>query len=324
MWSAAAVGLLAMAAPAAASAGDGAVAHGHTDPFSVVLLELAIVIVLAMAGRWAAVGIKQPAVLGELLMGVVIGNIGYALGEPLFVLMMHFGDVTPVFSQAMASGQSLATAATHVFSAAELADGGTGRQVVDILTNVGGDQIALMGFALWLFSNLGVILLLFMVGLESSVGEMLQVGPRATGVAIVGVVSPLVAGYLAGLWLLPDAGAATHLFLAATLCATSVGITARVFKDLGTIQSREAKLVLGAAVIDDVLGLIILAIAVGVAATGTFDMLVIGRITLLSGLFLALILVLGERLAGAAARVGRQLDPAHNNLLLPLALCFAL
>jgi Kef-type K+ transport system membrane component KefB len=311
-------------APATTAATTSHSPAAHTDPFSLVLLELAVVIILAMAGRWAAIGVKQPAVLGELLIGVALGNIGYALGQPLFVLIMHFGDVMPVFAHALASGQSIASAATHVFSPDQLAAGGTGRQLVDILTGPTSAHFALMGFALWLFSTLGVILLLFMVGLESSVDEMLLVGPRATLVAVVGVVLPLAGGFLAGLWLLPDAGTPTHLFLAATLCATSVGITARVFKDLGTIQTREAKLVLGAAVIDDVLGLIILAIAVGVASTGGFDGWVIGRITLLSGVFLFLILFFGERLAGLLARVGKRLDPSHNNLLLPLALCFAL
>jgi Kef-type K+ transport system membrane component KefB len=139
------------------------------------------------------------------------------------------------------------------------------------------------------------------------------------------VVAPFAVGYVASRMLLPaGTGAAAHLFLAATLCATSVGITARVFKDLGVIQSSEANLVLGAAVIDDVLGLIILAIAVGVAATGTLDAVSVGKIALLSAVFLTAVIVIGERLAGYGARLGARFDRANYTLLFPLALCCAM
>ena len=87
-------------------------------------------------------------------------------------------------------------------------------------------------------------------------------------VAVVGVVAPFAAGFVTTSLLLPAAPTAVHLFVGATLSATSVGITARVFQDLRRLQSPEAKLILGAAVIDDVLGLIILAVVAGGVATG--------------------------------------------------------
>jgi Kef-type K+ transport system membrane component KefB len=300
-------------------------AGGHSDPFAFVLLELAAIILLAMGGRWAAAKVKQTPVLGELLVGVVIGNLGYVLGIPLFILIMHFGDATPIFNEVFRTGHSVSEAAARVLSSEQLKPGGVGELLVGVMTGPDSIQYMLMGLALWLFSNLGVILLLFMVGLESSVADMLKVGGRATAVAVTGVVAPFVCGYGLSLMMLPrDASTAAHLFLAATMCATSVGLTARVFKDLAVLQTREAKVVLGAAVIDDVLGLMILAVAVGVASTGSLDWSKVGKITLLSGAFLTAVIVIGERLAGFGARVVARFDRANYTLLFPLALCFGL
>ena len=94
----------------------------------------------------------------------------------------------------------------------------------------------------------------------------MQVGLSSLVVAVLGVIAPFALGWLVGAWLLPDDGAYVHAFLGATLCATSVGITARVLKDLGQIAEPEARIILGAAVIDDVLGLVILAVVAGIIA----------------------------------------------------------
>jgi Kef-type K+ transport system membrane component KefB len=237
---------------------------------------------------------------------------------------MHLGDAVPIFNEVFRTGESVAQAAAHVLGPDKLKPGGFGEQLVAVMTGPDAIRYVPMGFALWLFSNFGVILLLFMVGLESSVADMLKVGARATVVAVAGVVAPFALGFAASRLLLPDAGVAAHLFLASTLCATSVGITARVFKDLRALRTPEAQLVLGAAVIDDVLGLILLAIAVGVASTGSLDPLAVGKIALLSGVFLVAVIVLGERLAGWGARLGRRVDRANYTLLFPLALCCGL
>src|SRR5690606_9197896 len=111
-------------------------------------------------------------------------------------------------------------------------------------------------------------------------------GWRALSVATIGVVTPFALGFFSSQWLLPDSSMTVHLFLAAALCATSVGITARVLRDLGKMQTHEAKVILGAAVIDDILGLILLTVVVGIASTGNVNLLEIGNITLMSGLFL--------------------------------------
>src|SRR5216683_247695 len=178
------------------------------DPVAPVLLALAAILAGAKLGGDLAERIGQPAVLGELVVGILLGNLD-------LVGVSWFRGV----------------AADHI---------------VDVL------------------ARLGVVLLLFEVGLESTVGDMLKVGGRSLLVAVLGVVTPWVLGWGVGALLLPGSSPYVHAFLGATLTATSVGITARVLKDLGHAQSPEARIILGAAVIDDVLGLVILAVVAGV------------------------------------------------------------
>jgi Kef-type K+ transport system membrane component KefB len=293
---------------------------GHVDPFAPVLLELAAIIVAAMIGRWAAAAVNQSPVLGELLIGVVVGNIGYWLGRPLFILVMHLGETQPLFAEIWTTGLPVREVAARVFSEAQLMPGGIGNEVVSILTGPGSSHLVTMTIALWMFSSLGVILLLFMVGLESTVHEMLAVGPRALWVGVIGIVAPLVLGFFATEAALPGIPTAVSLFMGATLSATSVGITARVFKDLNKLQTREAKIILGAAVIDDVLGLIILAIVVGIAASGGVQLGAVARIGLLSAIFLGGVIVLGEHMVRALIPAMRALDRRNLKLLFPLAL----
>lgn len=297
---------------------------GHSDPFSFILIELAIIILVAIIGRWAAIRFDQPAVLGELLIGVILGNVAYWLGSPLSFFIMHLSDAGQIFDRIWLTGGTVLDAAKYIFPAGELEPGGMGHRLVQIMTGPGADKFIIMGFSLWLFSNLGVIILLFMVGLESSVKEMLEVGPTATKVAIVGVVCPFILGLMASIWLLPDSGSPVHLFLAATFCATSVGITARVFKDLNKIQTNEAKIILGAAVIDDILALVILAIVVGIVTTGGVRFFEVGRILLFSIIFLGIIIKYGERFIRWVLPYVSVLDRNNSKLLFPLALAFLL
>jgi len=143
--------------------------------------------------------------------------------------------------------------------------------------------------------EIGVILLLFEIGLHSDLDELIQAGMQATLVAVVGVVAPFVLGYAIALAFgLPTL---TAVFVGATLTATSVGITARVLADLGRLEDVSARIVLGAAVIDDILGLIILALLSGLAQTGRFSLDVLLWTLVTSVAFLSLALVLGVRLA---------------------------
>src|SRR5215470_6930500 len=264
----AALALLATGA-AQAAGGEG----GHADPFAPILLELAVVVLAAAVGRRAAGFVGQPAVLGELVIGVVIGNVGYWLGAPLFVLLMHFDDVSKIIALMWNSPMTVAEAASKVFAAEALSPGSAGESVVRALGGAEAGRWVLMTLVVWLLSNLGVTLLLFMVGMESSVEELIGVGPRALAVAVIGIVAPFGIGFVTTSLLLPEAPIAVDLFVGATLSATSVGITARVFQDLRRLQSDEARLILGAAVIDDVLGLIVLAVVAGVVATGAIRLL---------------------------------------------------
>jgi Kef-type K+ transport system membrane component KefB len=179
-----------------------------------------------------------------------------------------------------------------------------------------------------MLAELGVILLLFQVGLESTVGQMVKVGLSSFLVATLGVIGPFVLGWLVGAWLIPQASVYAHAFLGAALTATSVGITARVMKDLGRSQSDEARIILGAAVIDDVQGLVILAVVTGIiAAADQGASLSYAAITLVvakaSG-FLVGALVLGLYLSPRLFALASRLEAKGVLLATGLAFCFFL
>jgi Kef-type K+ transport system membrane component KefB len=177
-------------------------------------------------------------------------------------------------------------------------------------------------------AELGVIVLLFEVGLESDIAEMAAVGWSSLLVAVLGVVAPFLLGWGLSSWMLPDEPTLVHVFVGATLCATSVGITARVLADLGKLQIRESKIVLGAAVIDDVLGLVILAVVTGsiqAANRGTeLEPLSIGWILVKATLFLVGALAIGGWVSKRLLRVSARLQGRGMLLVASLAFCFLL
>jgi Kef-type K+ transport system membrane component KefB len=319
-----AVGALMILASAVAEAATDGSPASHDDPFAFVVLGLAFVITVATVGHWLAGRLRQPPVLGELVLGVVVGNIGYWANMPLAVVLMHLTEAREVFREVWRSGDAVADVAARVLGTQSLENGGVGERMLAITAGAEGLPLVYAGFALSLFSMLGVLLLTFMVGLQSSVREMRSVGWQASRVAVVGILTPFALGFGLSAVLLPSAGAPSHLFVAATLCATSVGITARVFRDLDQLHTPEASVILGAAVIDDVLGLVLLAMVAGIAATGHIDGLEVGRILLLSCLFLSGVFVFGERIAFAAAHLFENMDHQQGKLLFPLALAMAL
>ena len=244
------------------------VAHG--DPIAGVILSLAIILTVAKVGGHLAAKLGQPPVLGELLAGVVLGNLSLA-----------------------------------------------GLGYFDYLkTDASVDMLA----------RLGVILLLFQVGLESTVSQMLKVGLSSVLVATIGVVGPFLLGWGVGAWLLPDESMFTHIFLGATLTATSVGITARVLKDLGRSKTNEARIILGAAVIDDVQGLVILAVVIGLIAAANQGMALsyaaIGLVLAKATVFLVGSLVLGVYLSPGLFRLASKLHAGGVLLAVGLAFCF--
>jgi Kef-type K+ transport system membrane component KefB len=244
----------------------------HTDPIAFVALALAIILAGAKLGGHLAERIGQPAVLGELLVGIVLGNlhlVGIENFEPL-------------------------------------------------KANTTLDALA----------RLGVILLLFEVGLESTVGDMLQVGARSLAVAVLGVVAPWVLGWAVGVFMLPQHSVYAHVFLGAILTATSVGITARVLRDLGRAQAPEARIILGAAVIDDILGLVILAVVANlIGAANTGSALSWGAVSIVIGkamVFLVGALSLGLWLSPHVFRLTARLRGRGILLATGLVFCFLL
>jgi len=175
-----------------------------------------------------------------------------------------------------------------------------------------------------LLGGLGVVVLMFAVGLESTVPQMLKVGLASLRVAVIGVVLPMAAG-LAGAWLLLPQGSPfmLDLFIAACLCATSIGISAQVLREKGASDSLEGRIIVGAAVVDDVLGLLVLVAVSGMVAAASGA--VAGP-----GLMNTLALALGFLVV--AFTLGRLVTPylfslasrlRGEEVLLPLGLGFA-
>jgi Kef-type K+ transport system membrane component KefB len=207
-------------------------------------LVLAAILAAAKLLGEAAERIGQPAVLGELLAGVLLGRS--VLG------------IVPT--------------------------GGVEAELIHVL------------------AELGVLLLLFEIGLETDLREMFRVGPAALAVAVVGITLPFAFGYLYWRYA-PHPGSGdgdlttAAIFIGATLTATSVGITARVLSDLGRMRTPEARIIIGAAVLDDVLGLVILSVVSGVAAGASVTLLGIGRTLAVALGFLVVAVVAGRFLA---------------------------
>ncbi|MEO8139216.1 MAG: cation:proton antiporter, partial [Gemmatimonadota bacterium] len=179
-----------------------------------------------------------------------------------------------------------------------------------------------------LLAELGVILLLFEVGLETDLKQLLKVGPAALSVAAVGVVVPFALGYFYWAWLPHPATAdggtigTVAIFVGATLTATSVGITARVLGDLGKMETTEARIILGAAVVDDVIGLVILSVVAGIAAGGTVTIVSVGTTFAVAIGFLVASVVLGKLLVQRVAE--RVIRMRVRGVVVAVSIAFAL
>ena len=170
-----------------------------------------------------------------------------------------------------------------------------GELLAGVVIGPGGLGLVRESEVIHALAEIGVLILLFEVGLESDLGGLLRAGLQSTVVAVVGVALPFAAGF--GVMEALGHPPLLAVFVGATLTATSVGITARVLADLGRLQDVAATVVLGAAVVDDILGLIILAVVTGAAQTGGVSAGSIALLTAKALVFLAVALVLGRRLA---------------------------
>ncbi len=200
-----------------------------------------------------------------------------------------------------------------------------GGSVLGVIPTAAEDQLSGI---ITIFAEIGVVLLLFEIGLETDLKQMFRVGPGAASVAAVGVILPLVLGFL--FWMSPWVSAelsgasrtTTGIFIGATLTATSVGITARVLQDLRVMHSMEARMIIGAAVIDDILGILLLGLVSSLAAGQALSVLGISRSMGLAIGFLVLAVGLGLLIA---PRVFGWLDRLRvRGMLLVSAFAFVL
>jgi Kef-type K+ transport system membrane component KefB len=245
----------------------------HGSSVSLILISLVVILMSAKLGNALMERIQQPAVLGELIFGVLLGNLS--------LLGLHQFDY--------------------------------------LKTNEGVHILA----------ELGVVFLLFEVGLESNIKQMMEVGLSSFLVALVGVIVPMILGWGVGAWFLPQSNTLVHVFIGATLCATSVGITARVLKDLGKTTAKEARIILGAAVIDDVMGLVILAAVGGIIKAADrggagISIVDVSLIILKAVAFLVIALWIGSRLSPRMFALASRLNVSGMLLAVSICFCFLL
>ena len=226
-----------------------------------LLLALIAIFVAAKVFGEIAERLGQPAVLGELAGGVLIGVSGLHLVDP------H--DVT-----------------------------------------------------IHLLSELGVILLLFLIGLETDLKKLISVGGSASAVAIVGVGLPLIGGIVFGQLL--GMRMMVSVFLGASLTATSVGITARVLSDLGHLKDDESQVILGAAVVDDIIGLVLLTMVGTLAEGGALTFLGVGKIIVIAFGFVLLAIVIGSQLAPMLIRAIDRIEMQRGLFFASIVFAFLL
>jgi Kef-type K+ transport system membrane component KefB len=245
-----------------------------------ILADLFVLFVAARLAGTLFARLKQPAVIGELLVGVLIGP--HVLG--------WVGTPDPAMVEAFHGDAAAAQAAVSL--------------VFD------------------LFAELGVIILLFFVGLETRLSDLLGVGGRAIAVGALGIAAPFAAGY--AFMVLRGTTTTEALFVATALVATSSGITARVLRDLGILHAREARIILGAAIVDDVLAMILLATVNQFGPRGRLDVLEIGLIAAQAVGFIVFVVLIGTRTLRQFSAHLERLPFTHAPLVVALAMMLGL
>lgn len=232
------------------------------------IISIIIVIAAALVGRFLSKKLNQPVILGELIFGAIIGNIGLTMAE--------------------------------------------GTLVLDHAVNY--------------IADIGILFLLFSAGLSLNLKEFKKIEISAGLVAILGVILPFILGYIVAIWF-----GFSHIiafFIGTALVATSIGVNAEVLMELGKIGTRLGSLILGAAVIDDVIGVIILTILVSMIKTGYIAMWEIGIILVFALLFfLVAVLLMKEKISGLLDKYLLKVKIGREDLLLAgimIALLFSI
>lgn len=258
-----------------------------------VLLSLIVVYLTSKLGGELSKRLDLPPVLGELLGGVVVGV------SVLHLLMSPENSAAATDSVIMRVLQWLgnldAEAVTHIFQSQS--------EAISVL------------------AELGVIVLLFEIGLESDLRELGKVGYQAAVVAVIGVAAPFILGTV-GLVMLFHTPVIPAVFAGAALTATSIGITSKVLSELGHLKSTEGQIIVGAAVIDDVLGIIVLAVVASLAKTGEVDLLNVVYLIISASAFLLGAILLGKFFNKSFMAIADKLQ-TRGALLIP-AFTFAL
>jgi len=268
------------------------------DPTAVliaVLLSLAVIYLASRLGGGLCARFDLPPVLGELLAGAVVGV------SILHLLVFPEGGATAQDSLLMQAVQPFLHLSPAVWEATFDAEG----EVVSVL------------------SELGVIILLFEIGLESNLQELLRVGAQAAIVAVIGVTVPFVAGTL-GLIYLFHVPTIAAIFAGAALTATSIGITAKVLAELQQLSSSEGQVILGAAVLDDILGIIILAVVASLVKTGEVELSRVGYLIVGAAVFLVGSVLVGRLLSPWFVALVNNLKTRGSLLILSLILMLIL
>lgn len=274
---------------------------GHQDPVAPVILGVTSILFFALMGRFGARKLGLPSVLGELGMGIVVGNLAYFFHFDLIMVLREGPAIFDIVDN-MLHGEPVQLAAEHALGVANAT------QVMNLLKGHYGHELLQVAHTVDVFSRYGVIFLLFLVGLDTSIGEMRKVGVDAGRVAIIGVVAPFTLGFVSSHILLPALPLQTSLFLGAALGATSVGITVLVLRELQQDNTAVAHTILGAAVFDDILGLLVLAIVSGIVLSGGIDFVHVVRMILMATAFLAGAVFFGPYLLRYIICLVRRLD----------------
>jgi len=263
------------------------VEHGITHEITLLVLQLAFIFLIArIFGEIFEKYLKQPGVLGELVAGMLFGPY-------LFGAQLSFPGIGPIFP------------ALAVDS-------------LEVKSNIP------IPFPLYSIAQVASILLLFVAGLETNLASFLRFAGKASVVGAAGIILPFILGAVTTIWF-GHADGFMHphaLFMGAIMAATSVGITARVLSDIKKLDTREGITILGAAVVDDVLGILVLAIVVNLVESGTIDLGAVGitafkAIGIWLGLTAFLILT-----APYLVRLSSLFRTPGSNLVLALVVCF--
>jgi Kef-type K+ transport system membrane component KefB len=254
---------------------------------SSVLLSLVVIFMASKLGSEIAKRVDLPPVLGELIAGVLVGVSVFHL------VLFPEGGFTAIDSVIMTVIQSLNHLSpenlTYVFESQS--------EVISVLAEI------------------GVIILLFEIGLESDLKQLKEVGIQAVVVACVGVAVPFAAGTV-GLMTIFHVPAIAAIFAGAALTATSIGITSKVLSEMGQLKSKEGQIIVGAAIIDDVLGIIVLAVVASLAKTGEIDVMNVVYLIVSATAFLIGSILLGRFFNSAFISIVSKLE-TRGNVIIP-------